>query len=107
MAHAAELNENNEVLRVLVFSNDLEPHVEEFAHDLLGGVWKQTSFNGNFRGKFAAIGDTFNESENIFIEPQPFNSWIRNGSTWQPPIKRPNGNYIWDENLLNWVQIAN
>lgn len=103
MAHAAELDENNKVIRVLVFSNDLEPNVEQFATNLFGGRWVQTSYNANFRGKYAAIGDFFDETENIFIEPQPFPSWIKNGSYWEPPITRPQGNYVWDETILNWV----
>lgn len=69
MAHAAELDDNNKVIRVLVFSNDLEPNVEQFATDLFGGVWVQTSYNGNFRGKYAAIGDTYDKEKDLFVSP--------------------------------------
>ena len=66
MAHCAELDENNIVIRVVVISNDYEPNVEQFATDLFGGVWKQTSYNSTFRGKFAGIGDYYNVETNQF-----------------------------------------
>jgi hypothetical protein len=66
MAHAAELDDNNMVIRVVVISNDYEPNVEQFASDLFGGVWKQTSYNATFRGKFAGIGDFYNEETDEF-----------------------------------------
>jgi len=71
MAHVAELNENNEVIRVIVVSNDIEPNVEQWATDWAGGGnWKQTSYNGNFRRRFAGIGFSYNENLNMFIEPK-------------------------------------
>ena len=47
MAHFAEIDENNIVVRVLVVANDLEHKGAEFlANDLgLGGTWIQTSFS--------------------------------------------------------------
>lgn len=107
MAHVAELDENNKVLRVIVVSNDLEPNVEQFATELFGGVWKQTSYNANFRGKYAAIGDTYDETQNLFVVPKPFDSWLPNGSYWKAPKKAPGENYYWDESLLDWVEIEN
>ena len=59
MAHFAEIDSNNKVLRVLVVDNSQEHRGQEFlANDLgLGGTWIQTSYNANFGGKYAAIGD--------------------------------------------------
>jgi hypothetical protein len=71
MAHAAELDNNNIVIRVVVISNDYEPNVEQFATDLFGGEWKQTSYNGNIRKNFAGIGYTYDESRDAFIPPEP------------------------------------
>ena len=68
MAHAAEIDENNIVIRVVVISNDYEPNIEEFATELFGGVWKQTSYNARFRGKFAGIGDRYNATTDEFEE---------------------------------------
>jgi hypothetical protein len=81
MAHAAELNENNEVIRVVVIHNDYEPHVEEFATDLFGGIWKQTSYNANFRKNYAGIGFTYDEALDAFIAPKCHDEAILNETT--------------------------
>jgi hypothetical protein len=72
MAHFAEIDENNIVLRVLVVDNSQEERGQDFlANDLkLGGTWIQTSYNNNFRGKYAAIGDTYDTENDIFVTPE-------------------------------------
>ena len=72
MAHFAQI-ENGLVVRVLVVPNEQEHRGQEFlANDLgLGGHWIQTSFNANFRGKFAGIGDTYDENLDVFIANEP------------------------------------
>jgi len=80
MAHFAELDENNIVLRVIVVNNeDIKDETGNenesvgisFLHKLFGTStkWAQTSYNARFRGKYAGIGDFFDESNNIFIHP--------------------------------------
>ena len=78
MAHFAEINENNIVLRVIVVNNnDLldDDGVEQeslglaFCQSLLGGNWKQTSYNESFRGSFAGIGYTYDSKLDQFVEP--------------------------------------
>lgn len=71
MAHFAELDENNKVIRVLVVDNTQEYRGEEFlsVDCSLGGKWIQTSYNANFRGKFAGIGDIYDEINDIFVAP--------------------------------------
>jgi len=71
MAHFARVEENNIVSEVVVVSNEIENRGQEFlAIDLgLGGRWIQTSYNSNFRGKFAGIGDTYDEVNDIFVAP--------------------------------------
>ena len=71
MAHFAEIDNNNKVLRVLVVDNSQENKGQDFlANELgLGGTWIQTSYNNNFRGKYAGIGDTYDPVEDIFITP--------------------------------------
>lgn len=61
MAHFAEIDNTNKVLRVLVVDNSQEHRGQEFlANDCnLGGTWVQTSYNANFGGKFAAVGDVW------------------------------------------------
>jgi hypothetical protein len=68
MAHFAKI-ENKIVTQVIVINNevldnlpfpDSEPVGQEFIASLgLDGTWKQTSYNGNFRGVFAGIGYTW------------------------------------------------
>ena len=112
MAHWAEINENNIVLRVLVTSND-DPNGDEGHHwliDAFGGRWIQTSYNGNIRNKFAGIGDTYLEEQDVFIAPQPYPSWTLDESfIWQPPIPYPNDEqlYTWNEETISWDLEAN
>lgn len=69
MAHFAKIDENNKVVEVLVVDNSQEHRGAEFlAVDCgLGGTWVQTSYNANFRSKFAAIGDTYDSVNDVFI----------------------------------------
>ena len=71
MAHFAKIDENNKVVEVLVVDNSQEHRGQEFlAVDCgLGGTWIQTSYNGNFRGKFAGIGDIYDAENDVFITP--------------------------------------
>lgn len=71
MSSWAEINENNIVLRVTVGDNN-DPNNDEgyqWLIDNLGGTWIKTSYNGNIRGKYAAIGDYYDAEKDIFITP--------------------------------------
>lgn len=70
MAHFAEIDSNGVVLRVLVVANENESRGQEFlANDCdLGGTWVQTSYNANFGGKFAGVGDIWDGTN--FIAPE-------------------------------------
>jgi len=68
MAHFAEIDSDNIVLRVVVTNND-DPNGDEgyqWLLDNLGGRWVQTSYNGNFRGRYAGIGMRYNEELDEF-----------------------------------------
>ena len=108
MAHWAELDDNNVVLRVLVGSNDEPDEGYGWLIENLGGRWVRTSYNGNIRVRFAGIGYTYDEVNDVFIAPQPFPSWILDPETteWVPPVPRPEGDvpYIWDEETLSWIE---
>lgn len=71
MAHFAEIDDSNKVIRVLVVDNSQEHRGEEFlAVDCgLGGRWIQTSYSAAFRGKFAGLGDTYDPIDDIFTAP--------------------------------------
>ena len=104
MAHFAELDDNNIVLRVIVVSNDNEADGENWCKNLLGGRWKQTSYNNNIRKNYAAIGFTYDESRDAFIPPQSYPSWILDESTcsWKAPVDYPSDGkqYKWEESLI-------
>lgn len=106
MAHFAEIDKNNIVLRVLVVDNSLEHRGADFlANDLgLGGKWIQTSYNNNFRKQYAGIGFTYNPDADVFIAPQPYASWsLDENYDWQPPIPKPlEGHWIWNEEAQEW-----
>jgi hypothetical protein len=71
MAHFAEIDSNNVVLRVLVVADEHENRGQEFLADDcgLGGTWIQTSYNANIRGKFAGMGDIYDETNDEFYTP--------------------------------------
>jgi len=69
-----------------------------------GQICKRTSYNSKIRGIYAGIGFTYNEAEDIFITPQPYPSWIREGSYWNSPVPCPvdDNRYFWNEETLSW-----
>jgi hypothetical protein len=106
MAHWAEIDLDNKVTRVLVGDNN-DPAGDEGYQWLLnnlGGTWIKTSYNNNIRGTYAGIGYSYNESEDIFIAPQPYPSWVRTGSFWEAPVLYPIDGltYSWNEAELQW-----
>jgi hypothetical protein len=119
MAHFAQLDANNVVTQVIVVANkdtaDAEGVEKEhigaaFCERLLGGVWKQTSYNANMRKNYAGIGFTYDADRDAFIPPKPFNSWTLNEDTcqWQAPVAMPDDGkmYRWDEDTTSWVEIV-
>lgn len=115
MAHFAELDDNNIVLRVIVVGNkdtstpdgtEVESIGVAFCQRLFGGNWKQTSYNGNFRKRYAGIGYTYNETLDAFIPPQPFPSWVLSPKTldWEAPVPMPTDGemYSWNETTQSW-----
>jgi len=116
MAHYAEIDLNNKVLRVIVVNNnelldesgvELEENGANFCNSLFGGTWIQTSYNGNIRKNFAAIGYTYDSDLDAFIQPKPFNSWVLNEDTclWEAPVVEPDdsNHYNWNEETQQWI----
>ena len=119
MAHFAALNEENLVTQVIVVANqdtaDQDGVENEaigiaFCQGLLGGNWKQTSYNGRIRKNYAGIGYKYDAELDAFIPPQPFASWLLDNETcqWQPPIAMPTegGPYTWAEERQAWELIS-
>ena len=126
MAHFCQLDENNVVTQVIVVGNDdctdtNGNEVEEigiaFCNKLFGAEtnWKQTSYNNNFRVRYAGISYTYNEELDAFIPPKPFASWVLVEETadWQSPLGAAptlteeqnisRSIYRWNEETLNWI----
>ena len=81
MAHFAQIDENNIVLRVTVGDNNEPDEGYQWLIDNLGGTWVKTSYNGNIRKNFAGIGFTYDEIRDAFIPPKPEGNWILNDDT--------------------------
>jgi hypothetical protein len=118
MAHFAKLGIGNIVEKVEVVANEVitdnnqqeqESLGQEFLRNLYNeqsAVWKQTSYNANFRKHFASPTFTYNENLDAFIPPKPFNSWTLNETTclWEAPVAKPTDgqNYTWNETNQTW-----
>lgn len=121
MAHFAQLDENNLVLQVVVVSNndcldesgnESEKVGIEFCKTLFGEntIWKQTSYNANFRKNYAGIGFKYDGKFDAFIEPKPFSSWTLNETTctWEAPTPMPFDGYLytWNEQTITWNRVT-
>jgi hypothetical protein len=124
MAHFAKLGTGNIIEQVIVVSNDIATTEQagiDFINKLYNtrDVWKQTSYNRNFRKNYAGIGYTYDATRDAFIAPKPFNSWILNEDTciWEAPVAYPEtytlnlqnefgidikDRYKWNESTLTW-----
>ena len=131
MAHLAKLDENNVVTQVIVVDNKdiTDPHTGQedeilgiaFCKKLLGGNWKQTSYNNSTRVRYAGIGYSYNAALDAFVPPQPHASWTLDNETadWVSPLGaapelteaevEARSFYRWDEeayqadNTTGWV----
>tara|TARA_R110000824_G_scaffold101115_3_gene240095 strand:- start:1504 stop:1968 length:465 start_codon:yes stop_codon:yes gene_type:complete len=128
MAHFAEIDKDNKVLRVVVACNqDIADNggeqsaqaAEHFKKTLAlkhGVKWVQTSYNNNFRKQFAGRGLTYDAAKDKFIGAQPYASWTLDGNDdWEAPIAFPsvitdagNGDIpliiiTWDEDNQKWI----
>lgn len=116
MAHFAELDANNVVLRVIVVDNkdtsDVNGVEKEyigaaFCEKLFGGIWKQTSYNGNFRKNYAGIGYSYLPAPiDGFAPPRPYESWNLDPDVcqWVAPVPMPTDGqmYSWNESAQAW-----
>ncbi len=116
MAHFAKLDEENNVLAVHVVNNEViridgvesEQAGIDFLTSLHGhSLWKQTSYNKQFRSNYAIVGGVYDYARDAFLDPKPYPSWVLNEETmyWQAPIDRPDDQnaYNWSETTQSWV----
>lgn len=124
MAHFAQIDYNNQVLRISVVRNEdiLDANGNEseevgiqFLKSVHGNTtrWIQTSYNNNFRFRYAGIGMVYNVEHDVFLHDKPYSSWILNTETyeWESPIPKPelteeqieSGSYYeWNEETQEW-----
>lgn len=122
MAHFAEIDENNVVLRVLVVDDLHEANGHEFLSETLGlgGTWLKTSYNTSagvhtlggtpFRKNYAGIGYTYDSERDAFIGPKPYPSWVLNEEScvYEAPVAMPTdgARYTWNEDTTSWDLIT-
>jgi hypothetical protein len=118
MAHFAELDEQNRVVRVVVVANAAITvggvEDERLGVDLLEKLhghrrWKQTSYSGAIRKNYAGAGMTYDASRDAFLPRQPFPSWTIDEQTcrYVPPVRRPeNGLHKWSEEERRWIPVT-
>ena len=95
MAHYAEIDNQNKVIRVLVVANEVThatPDGSEdellgatFLADLLGGEWVQTSYNANKRARYAGAGYILDRERDEFVPPD----WTLVDGVWTAPPVEP------------------
>jgi hypothetical protein len=127
MAHFAEIDLNNIVLRVnkacdIDIANNGGEQSEQAAEHFAtvsplsenGVKWVQTSYNHNFRKQYAGIGFIYDANKDKFITPQPFASWsLDSNDDWQAPVAYPtiikdgdiDYNIYWNESNLKWYAV--
>jgi len=114
MSHFAKVVDGK-VTQVIV----AEPEFFETFVDSSPGTWIQTSYNthGNqhpegrpLRGNYAGIGYTYDATNDVFVAPKPFNSWVLNEDTWlwEAPTAMPDDDklYNWDEETTSWKEVT-
>jgi hypothetical protein len=98
----ALVDENNIVVQVMV-ADFTAIHSGAFGDPK---NWIQCSWTGQIRRIMPSVGCKYDPVRDIFIRPQPYNSWILNETTleWEPPIPKPSGySTIWDEGTVQWI----
>jgi hypothetical protein len=118
MAHFAERDIDNVVLRVVAVVDEHEIDGESWCNTFFGGTWKQTSYNTRYnrhsggksplRKNYAGIGFDYNTKLDAFIPPQRYPSWIldEEKGEWESPIPMPTDGvmYEWDEPSTSWIK---
>lgn len=122
MAHYAELDANNIVVRVIPGVDETKDG-ETIYSQFTGTVWKRTSYNTKygkhlqggtpFRKNYAGIGFYYDEQRDAFIPPKPpeMSKWLLDEETcnWIPPVPYPTDGkkYRWDDPSGAWVEMQN
>ena len=123
MAHFAQIDSDNIVTQIIVVADSDAPNEAagiSFCQELLGADtnWVQTSYNNNIRFRYAGTGMKYDSTNDVFLSPPPFPSWVLNTSTWDwdAPVALPDDagyddvdnpteyvSYDWDEGSTTWT----
>ena len=118
MAHFVRIENGVVVQGIVVSDKDTadEHGVEKedigiaFCSNLLGGTWKQTSYNARIRKNYAGIGYTYDETLDAFVPPKPFASWVldTDKAQWKAPVDYPTeeGKFTWNEETTSWKELV-
>jgi hypothetical protein len=96
MAHYAFLDNNNVVTEVITGIDETELieglNTETWYGNFRGQVCKRTSYNGNIRKNYAAIGYTYDAVRDAFIAPEPADAlgFDENTCQWIMPDRNLN-----------------
>lgn len=99
---------NNIVATVVALDDSLDGN---YLTDTEDGVWIETYIGGNFRNKYASIGDTYDEDKDIFISQSPTDGFVLDSNfNWIPPVPYPSEEgvppfYEWDIKTDSWVEV--
>ena len=116
MAHFAKIGLNSKVIEVIKVNNEVLKDADGVEQESIGidfltkltgyPVWKQTSYNSNFRKNYAGKGYIYDEDREAFYLPKPYPSWILNETTcqWEAPVALPDteNRYNWNEETTTW-----
>lgn len=76
-AHAALIDENNVVVRVIVipYLNDDDDEITAYCNSVgLEGRWIDTSYTGSRRGVYAGAGFIYDPVNDVFVPPKTLDS---------------------------------
>ena len=116
MAQFAQIGLNNKVISVVELNDDVLKDSEGVEREDLGvqaltqlsgwALWKRTWLDGSQRGRYAGKGYIYDEDNDLFFPPKPYDSWIKDieNVIWKAPVEYPTDGeyYVWDEPSKSW-----
>ena len=110
MAHLAQINKDNVVINVIVVPDTVtEDNAQQYGSQIGEGLWVLTSYNENFRKRYAGIGSIYRRDVDAFQPNQYFKGWVFNDDLWdwEPPQPMPRdiGPWEWNQDNLRWEKL--
>ena len=111
MKYFAIISAENLVEQVVTAPNNSEELKTQY-ESAFGKRCIETFRDGSKRKKFAGVGMSYADVEDVFVLSKPFDSWTLNKETaeWEAPKAKPADTedeyYTWDESNLSWTKNA-